>query len=371
MSQNENININMKRIIHHSSQKHTLLPTEEMSFDDSIVHGHRMAFLGYMASGKYDVNRCTGSMNRTVLEWAYCHGWFDVVEELLQDPDTNPNAHYPGEKPMIAYVQHQPTMKLLLLHKKVVITENPSPQQVLKHVFRFGDAECVAIALADPRFTDVVEKGYVTETLIHNRSPGLAVALLRDGRIHVAHYEDDRGLTFFDRVARSGNLEMTKFIIAHANDHSRWGHPLNGGQHASGAFDLYVEYFKDPSGVRARVRGELGVDVESSRLLMAKVVLVSDGYLELDTGQILVWASHLSYHCPEFSGTDVLNLIKLEKAHTFFNIMTKLPVELRALICNRVYGIAKDTQLFPETEMYQKILNVPKRSPAPMGAPTA
>jgi hypothetical protein len=106
--------------------------------------------------------------------------------------------------------------------------------------------------------------------------------------------------------------------------------------------DLIDAYEKDPVGVRKRLRCLPGIRAPYIGWMFALVVFFSDGFLHFPE-QRDPKADHSDFK-------QLPNTLSPSEARRFFLICSKLPLDLQMVICNRMFGSAKDVILSRDSE---------------------
>lgn len=205
----------------------------------------------------------------------------------------------------------------------------------LSHAGYSKDLTCFRLMLSHPKVDVNRAPQGITVLCEFVRDPAQRSLLLRDHRVILGLAPETKTTPL--RKAAMGNLENVKALMAD-------GRPLDEDYVPPGAYEesaielaknpsdwetrgvvaLLEEYKANPIAVRRRLRRDLGVDEQDAGGLYATVVLLCDGLLTLPAN-------------------DQEDLEKKTQAIRFFRIACRLPLELQALLCLRVYDCPKDT----------------------------
>lgn len=191
-----------------------------------------------------------------------------------------------------------------------------------------GHVEVVKVLLADARTNPNLPGfcGY-TPLLTACDEGNLEVVrlLLADKRVDPLCRDADDWTPLHYACAR-GRPTLTRLLLADgrvdlgAFDH--WGKtPVYRARESEdrGIVALLEEFADDPISTRLRLRLELGYPDALAAVLYAQTVFLCDGLLRVKSGEL-------------GSGT-----------RRFFSVASRLPLELQALLCNRAFGLARDS----------------------------
>lgn len=334
----------------------------------ACAHGHTEIVRLLLRSQRVDVMRC-GEEGVTPLHVACARGHADAAAVLLADGRVDPNARdWEGMSPLYyaaedgsvevvdvllsdARVKHSlqaedgatPLIAASLEGRVEVVRRLLAAGQVEVNEADVNGTSALHVAAANGH-ADIVRmlslhRGVaLNRRLRHDRRysafqlackfdrPECVRLFLDDHRVPI-DAGDLRHVTPLRSAARGGRMEVVKLLLADGRRVELGSRvashrtPLvifeteNNGHHAVAT--LLREFGEDQKGTRARLRLETGVAHDYAAALYAQVVFLSDGLLRVRR--------------------------RGQRSSRFFAIAARLPLELQMVLCNRQYGVAKDS----------------------------
>jgi ankyrin repeat protein len=268
-----------------------------------------------------DVNWKDDFSKRTLFYYACFVNAIPIIKLLLRHPKININfACYKTPLEAACSKGHLDVVKLLLDDERIDLHNRATPLHVASY---YKQPTIVHLLLNDKRI-DPCKTDSCGDTALHDACRMGCVEIVKllidDGRIDVNQKNKD-GVTALTHAIQGGRKNCTKQILASGKavcdlmtDHR-------------GIQSLLEDYKDNPKGVAFNLRIELGLNKTDAASLFTSGELLCDGYFKLK--------------------------ISTELATRFYKILQSLPLELKMLICNRLYQVK--TQFISQTLINQQV----------------